>query len=120
MQILGSDSTTQLATPLAAASTSSSTSGTSSTPTTAELSSSDALGNETTFLQLLVAQIQNQDPTAPMDSSTFLNQLAEFSQLEQLIAIQQDVSELDPSTTSTTSTTGTTSTTPTTDPTSGS
>ena len=39
----------------------------------------DALGNENTFLQLLVAQIQNQDPTQPMDSSTFLTQLAEFS-----------------------------------------
>ena len=41
--------------------------------------STDALGNENTFLQLLVAQIQNQDPTSPMDSSTFLTQLAEFS-----------------------------------------
>ena len=34
-----------------------------------------ALGNENTFLQLLVAQIQNQDPTQPMDSTTFLTQL---------------------------------------------
>jgi flagellar basal-body rod modification protein FlgD len=72
---------------------------TSSAATAGSLSSTDALGNESTFLQLLVAQIQNQDPTAPMDSSTFLTQLAEFSQLEQLIAIQQDVKQLDPSTT---------------------
>ena len=69
-----------------------SSSSSSSTDTAASLSATDSLGNENTFLQLLVAQIQNQDPTAPVDSSTFLTQLAEFSQLEQLIAIQGDVS----------------------------
>jgi flagellar basal-body rod modification protein FlgD len=95
--------------------TSSAAAATSSTASAADLSASDALGNESTFLQLLVAQIQNQDPTAPMDSSTFLNQLAEFSQLEQLIGIRQDVGQLDPSTAGSTSTTSTTST----DPTSG-
>ncbi len=106
MQILSSE----LTTPLPSSTTSSSTSGTStsgtSTGTTAgAISSTDALGNETTFLQLLVAQIENQDPTSPMDSSTFLTQLAEFSSLEQLIGIRQDVQELDPTTTGTTSTT---------------
>jgi flagellar basal-body rod modification protein FlgD len=64
----------------------------------AALSSTDALGNESTFLQLLVSEIQTQDPTAPMDSTTFLTQLAQFSQLEQLIGIRQDVSQLDPAT----------------------
>jgi flagellar basal-body rod modification protein FlgD len=34
------------------------------------------------FLQLLVAQLQNQDPTQPMDSTTFVTQLAQFQQLE--------------------------------------
>lgn len=68
----------------------------SSSSNAAALTSTDSLGNENTFLQLLVAQIQNQDPTQPIDSSTFLSQLAEFSQLEQLIAIQGDVSQLDP------------------------
>jgi flagellar basal-body rod modification protein FlgD len=66
--------------------------------TNAALNATDPLGNEDTFLQLLVSQIQNQDPTAPMDSTTFLTQLASFSQLEQLIAIQQDVAQLDPTT----------------------
>lgn len=60
-----------------------------------------SLGDESTFLQLLVSQIQNQDPTQPMDSSTFLTQLAEFSQVEQLIGIRQDVAALDPPATST-------------------
>ncbi len=70
----------------------------SSDPTSAASSSSpanalttDALGNETTFLQLLVSEIQNQDPTAPMDSTTFLTQLAQFSQLEQMSGIRQDI-----------------------------
>jgi flagellar basal-body rod modification protein FlgD len=53
--------------------------------------SSGALANESTFLQLLVAQIKNQDPTQPMDSTAFLSQLAQFSQLEQLVGIRQDM-----------------------------
>ena len=54
-------------------------------------SSSSSLASETTFLQLLVAQIKNQDPTQPMDSTAFLSQLAQFSQLEQLVGIRQDM-----------------------------
>jgi flagellar basal-body rod modification protein FlgD len=47
--------------------------------------------NENEFLQLLVAQIQYQDPTNPTDSTTFVTQLAQFSSLEQLIAIRGDL-----------------------------
>jgi flagellar basal-body rod modification protein FlgD len=54
-------------------------------------SGTGALANESTFLQLLVAQIKNQDPTQPMDSTAFLSQLAQFSQLEQLVGIRQDI-----------------------------
>jgi flagellar basal-body rod modification protein FlgD len=79
----------------------------STTATNAAINSTSTLGDEDTFLQLLVAQIKNQDPTQPIDSSTFLTQLASFSQLEQLIGIRQDVQQLDPSSTgSTSSTTG--------------
>ncbi|MEL6687541.1 MAG: flagellar hook capping FlgD N-terminal domain-containing protein [Pseudomonadota bacterium] len=35
-----------------------------------------------TFLNLLTAQIQNQDPLAPIDSTQFVEQLATFSNLE--------------------------------------
>lgn len=35
------------------------------------------------FLQLLVAQMQNQDPTSPTDSTQYLSQLASFSAVEQ-------------------------------------
>ncbi|MEM5585040.1 MULTISPECIES: flagellar hook assembly protein FlgD [unclassified Roseibium] len=37
------------------------------------------------FLQLMMAQMQNQDPTNPMDASEQLSQLASFSQVEQSI-----------------------------------
>jgi flagellar basal-body rod modification protein FlgD len=43
------------------------------------------------FLQLLVAQIKNQDPLNPTDSVQFVSQLAQFSELEQMIAIRQDI-----------------------------
>ena len=37
------------------------------------------------FLKLLVAQMKNQDPTAPMESTDYIAQLATFSQVEQSI-----------------------------------
>jgi flagellar basal-body rod modification protein FlgD len=48
------------------------------------------LANEQTFLQLLVAQMKNQNPLNPTDSMQFVSQLAQFSQLEQTIAVRQD------------------------------
>lgn len=46
------------------------------------------------FLQLLVAQLKNQDPFAPQDTSSFLMQLAQFSMLEQLTAVSQELESL--------------------------
>ena len=43
------------------------------------------------FLQLLVAQLQNQDPLNPTDSTQFVSELAQFSELEQVIAIRGDI-----------------------------
>jgi len=77
--------------------------------TTNALASTDPLANENTFLQLLVAQIKNQDPTQPIDSTTFLTQLAQFSQLEQLIGIRQDVQSLDSAAAATPGSAGSTS-----------
>lgn len=37
------------------------------------------------FLTLLTAQLRNQDPTAPLDSTQFIEQLASFSTVEQVI-----------------------------------
>src|SRR5580692_4827468 len=37
------------------------------------------------FLNLLMTQLQNQDPTSPMDANSFTNELVEFSSVEQQI-----------------------------------
>src|SRR6266478_9966500 len=49
------------------------------------------LADESTFLQLLVSQIKNQDPLNPTDSVQFLGQLTQLSQLEQLVGLRQDL-----------------------------
>jgi len=41
------------------------------------------------FLQLLVAQLRNQDPMSPMDGQEMAAQLAQFTSVEQLIAIRE-------------------------------
>lgn len=46
------------------------------------------------FLKLLVAEMKNQDPTNPMDSSDYVAQLATFSQVEQSVQINSKLSEL--------------------------
>jgi flagellar basal-body rod modification protein FlgD len=46
------------------------------------------------FLELLVAQLQNQDPMHPVDNQQFIAQLATFSSLEQLMSINKGVSSL--------------------------
>ena len=50
--------------------------------------------SEQQFLQLLVAQLQNQDPLNPMDGTQFVSQLAQFSELEQMIGVNQGVQQL--------------------------
>jgi flagellar basal-body rod modification protein FlgD len=42
--------------------------------------------NYDSFLRLLVAQMQNQDPTSPADSAQYLSQLASFAAVEQTIS----------------------------------
>src|SRR5277367_6378 len=70
------------------------TSGTSSNSASSPLNPNGSLTSEATFLQLLVAQIQNQDPLNPTDSIQFVGQLVQFSQLEQLLNINQNVGAL--------------------------
>jgi flagellar basal-body rod modification protein FlgD len=55
------------------------------------LSSTNSLATQSTFLQLLVAQLKNQDPTQPVDGTTFVTQLAQFSDVEQNLAMRQDL-----------------------------
>jgi flagellar basal-body rod modification protein FlgD len=61
-------------------------------PSTSSSSSpTDSLTSEDTFLKLLVSQIQNQDPMNPADGVQFLTQLTGYSQLEQLMQINQEL-----------------------------
>ncbi len=46
------------------------------------------------FLQLLMAQLQNQDPMSPEDPKDFVSQLAQFSSLEQQINSNQNLTDL--------------------------
>lgn len=41
------------------------------------------LASENTFLQLLVAQLQNQDPEQPADGTQFVTELAQFTTLSE-------------------------------------
>jgi flagellar basal-body rod modification protein FlgD len=54
----------------------------------------DPLANEQTFLQLLVAQLQNQDPTQPQDGTQFVAQLAQFASLEQQVEARTDLDSI--------------------------
>jgi len=51
-------------------------------------------GNFDTFLTLLTTQLQNQDPLNPMDSNQFTQQLVEFSQVEQQIDTNNNLTTL--------------------------
>jgi flagellar basal-body rod modification protein FlgD len=46
------------------------------------------------FMKLLSAQLQNQDPLKPQENGEFLAQLATFSSLEKLTAIETSIKEL--------------------------
>ncbi|CBI76170.1 Flagellar hook capping protein (fragment) [Bartonella clarridgeiae 73] len=47
-----------------------------------------------TFIKLLVAQMKNQDPTKPMDSTEFVAQLASFSSVEQAIKMNETLTQM--------------------------
>ncbi len=59
---------------------------------------------KTEFLNLLVAQLQHQDPLDPLKNEEFVAQLATFSSLEQLIEINKAVTNLSGGDTSSTTT----------------
>lgn len=50
----------------------------------------DQLGKET-FLKLLVAQVRHQNPLNPADGVEFITQLAQFSELEQMMSMRSEV-----------------------------
>src|ERR1700722_2925770 len=61
--------------------------------------SSTSLGG-TDFLTLMLAQLKNQDPTSPVDSNTFLTQLAQLSEVQGITSLKTSFSKLSNSLTS--------------------
>ena len=51
-------------------------------------------GSFNDFLKLLMTQLQNQDPTAPMDTNAFTSQLVQFSSVEQQINTNSSLTKL--------------------------
>ncbi len=70
------------------------TAGSSNSSGTTTTTTDNSAVTKDMFLQLLVAQIKNQDPLNPSDGVQFLTQLAQFQQLEQSMNMGQDVSAI--------------------------
>ena len=84
---IGTATTTPTTTPPPTTSTtgSSGTATNANGSTTGSSAFNQLSGNFQTFLTLLTTQLKNQDPTSPMDSNQFTQQLVEYSQVEQQI-----------------------------------
>ncbi|MFN7126852.1 MAG: flagellar hook assembly protein FlgD [Allorhizobium sp.] len=74
--------------------TTSTTSTSSTSSSAASQASAKASLDYDSFLQLLIAQMKNQDPTDPMDASEQIAQLATFSQVEQSIQMNSNLETL--------------------------
>jgi flagellar basal-body rod modification protein FlgD len=71
--------------------------GTSGTQNSAASNSSASDGSTLDyddFLQLMVAQLQNQDPLNPTDSTEYMSQIAQFSSVEQGINTNSKLDQL--------------------------
>lgn len=54
-----------------------------STTTSTSTSGTNGMDKDA-FMKILITQMQNQDPTKPMDDTQFISQMAQFSSLEQM------------------------------------
>lgn len=74
------------------------TTNTTSSQTSSSSSSSSSTSSPTldydSFLKLLLAQMQNQDPLNPMDSTEYVSQLASFSNVEQGLKMNTKLDQL--------------------------
>lgn len=65
-----------------------------SNPATAETAASQLADDFDTFLLLLTTQLKNQDPSEPLDTNEFTNQIVAFTGVEQQIKTNDNLEEL--------------------------
>jgi flagellar basal-body rod modification protein FlgD len=87
------NSAASVATALARPRTAATTPTSSTAANTAAASNSTITAND--FLTLLVAEMKNQDPTAPTDPNAYITQMVGVNSLQQLIGINTGISSLD-------------------------
>lgn len=76
------------------ATTAPSSGSTTAAPSGTGLNGQTIAGNFQTFLTLLTTQLKNQDPTSPLDTNQFTQQLVEFAQVEQQLKSNDQLSTL--------------------------
>jgi flagellar basal-body rod modification protein FlgD len=70
-------------------------SSTASGVTTAGSAASSTLGlSQNDFMKLLVTQMQNQNPLNPVNSTDFITQLAQFSQVSSMTTLNGNISQM--------------------------
>lgn len=67
---------------------------TSSSSSSTSTSTKNAMGDYNTFLQLLIAQAKNQDPTNPTDPAQYVQQFAALSQVEQSVTANTKLDQI--------------------------
>lgn len=87
------NTSTGQATPLSLAAGSKPTSATTGSTSDSSSSSSSATISANDFLTLLVTEMQNQDPTSTTDPNEYINQLVNVNSLEQLVSINQTLTD---------------------------
>src|SRR5260370_21177766 len=89
------------------AKTTGATTNTSSPAATTKTTSGTITSSD--FLTLLVSELKNQDPTKPTDPNAYIQQLVGVNSLQQLIAINQGLTSIEPASSGTGAATGTAS-----------
>lgn len=102
------NSAQQIASSIAPLSVSAQSGTTSAGSTSSSTASSDITSND--FLTLLVSELKNQDPTQPTDPNAYVQQLVGVNSLQQLISINQGLTNLEDSSTTGTAAAGTSGT----------
>jgi flagellar basal-body rod modification protein FlgD len=76
---------------------------TNSSSSSSSTGSASSTSLQSTFLNLLVTELQNQDPTSPVDPTAMVGQMVSLNQLDQLISINQTLGTMSGGTSTTAS-----------------